>query len=96
MAHSNESKRWVCPLMTTANAFSATNYSSLQFTSRQLIRVPDDSPSGEEIRFFLPYEVQVLDEASFRESRSGRASHEEYRSRQREAVRRRVLGSLVP
>jgi uncharacterized protein (TIGR04562 family) len=78
------------------NAFSATNYQSLQFTSRQLIRVPDDSPSGEEIRFFFPYEVQVLDEASFRESRSGRASHEEYRSRQREAVRRRVLGSLVP
>ncbi len=78
------------------NAFSATSYRSLQFTSRQLIRVPDETDGGEEIRFFFPYEVQILDEASFRESRSGRASHEEYRARQREAVRRRVLGSLVP
>jgi uncharacterized protein (TIGR04562 family) len=47
------------------------------------------------MRFFFPYEIQILDADSFEEARSGRASHDDYRERQREAVRRRVLGVLA-
>ncbi len=47
-----------------------------------------------EIRFFFPFEVQIMDERSWLLSRGGLASHAEYRARQREAVRRRVLGPL--
>ena len=45
--------------------------------------------------FFFPFEVQVLDQQSYEISRSGLASHAEYKRRQRETVRRRVLGELV-
>lgn len=76
------------------NPYSAANYHSLQFTCRQMIRVPDDTGRGE-IRFFFPFEVQILDRASYELSRSGYASHEQYKARQRDAVRRRVLGPLV-
>jgi len=51
---------------------------------------------GGGIRFFFPYEVQILDRESFEVSRAGLASHDVYKRRQREAVMRRVLGSLLP
>lgn len=93
------------------NPFSAVNYHSIQFTCRQLIRIvePDavvlsgaypavgrtDVPSGE-VRFFFPYEVQILDQESYDVSRSGLAAHDVYKARQRAMVRRRVLGPLLP
>jgi len=49
----------------------------------------------DEIRFFFPFEVQILDATSYARTRSGLASHTEYKARQREAVRRRVLGTLL-
>ena len=70
------------------NRFSAESYRSIQFTSRQMIRVPG-------ARFFFPYEVQILDRRSYAQARDGRASHELYKARQRDTVRRRVLGSLA-
>lgn len=70
------------------NRFSSGGYRSLQFTCRQMIR------SGSE-RFFFPFEVQILDLESYEASRSGLASHEEYKTRQLRAVRRRVLGTLA-
>lgn len=76
------------------NPYSAASYHALQFTCRQMIRVPDDTGRGE-IRFFFPFEVQVLDEESYHLSRSGFAAHDLYKARQRDAVRRRVLGSLA-
>jgi uncharacterized protein (TIGR04562 family) len=54
-----------------------------------------EQASRRELRFFVPYEVQILDRESFEVSRSGLASHEVYKSRQREAVKRRVLGPLL-
>ena len=100
------------------NRFSSSDYHSIQFTCRQLIRAKAlserpildpglaldtiplrDSLEGngerEEIRFFFPYEVQIMDKESYARTRSGRASHEEYKKRQREAVKRRVLGPLL-
>lgn len=49
-----------------------------------------------EIHFFFPFEVQILDQEAYEASRSGQASHAEYKARQRETVRKRVLGDLLP
>lgn len=49
----------------------------------------------QDLRIFFPYEVQVLDEEAWQLSRSGLAAHDVYKARQRETVRRRVLGGLL-
>lgn len=92
------------------NPFSAVQYHSIQFTCRQLIRIVENdatvlsgafpamgraSVQGGEVRFFFPYEVQILDQASFDVSRSGLAAHDVYKDRQRHVVRKRVLGRLL-
>ena len=48
-----------------------------------------------EVKFFFPYEIQVLDKASFVESRSGRASHAVYKARQRFSVKKRLFGNAI-
>ncbi len=80
------------PAVASYNPFSDVAYHSIQFTCRQLIRVP--GPDGEEIRFFFPYEVQIMDQESYAQSREGLAGHDMYKERQREAVLNRVLGPL--
>jgi uncharacterized protein (TIGR04562 family) len=74
------------------NHYSAIDYHSIQFTCRQMIRAREGE---DEIRFFFPYEVQVMDAASFDLSRSGLASHDEYKERQRHSVKQRVLVGLL-
>lgn len=71
------------------NRYSDAAYHSMQFTCRQRIRVTDEA--GQRQHFFFPFEVQVLDEASFRISREGFASHDEYKRRQVIAAVGRVL-----
>ena len=75
------------------NEYSAIHYHSIQFTARQMIRIPDKALG--EIRFFFPFEIQILDQESYQQSREGLASHELYKARQREAVQRRILGGLI-
>lgn len=93
------------------NVFSSSAWRSIQFTCRHLVRVDNPFRSEQryyapgsaaaarseprELRFFFPFEVQILDQASYQLSRSGRASHEVYKARQRTAVKARVLGSLL-
>jgi hypothetical protein len=48
-----------------------------------------------EVRFFFPYEVQIMDADAYERSRSGLASHEVYKARQRHAVKRRLWGSRI-
>ena len=83
------------------NLYSSTSYHSIQFTVRQLVRVRS-APINRmlarktnkdviEYRFFFPFEVQILDKASYIESRRGRASHAEYKRSQIRAVRRRIF-----
>lgn len=48
-----------------------------------------------EIRFFYPYEVQVLDQASYNEALAGRSSHSNYKKSQIHAAMRRVMGELM-
>jgi uncharacterized protein (TIGR04562 family) len=76
------------PMPPHDNPFSSIAYRSIQFTCRQTIR-------SRSVRFFFPFEVQIMDLESWEDSRSGLASHAEYKARQREAVRRRVLGPLA-
>lgn len=83
------------------NVYSSTEYSSLQVTCRQLVRVKGPpiapmmgrrSPDGLiEYKFYFPYEIQILDRASYVESRRGRSSHAEYKRAQLRAVRARIF-----
>lgn len=76
------------------NRFSSMDYHAIQLTSRPLIRIPVVRKGGlkGEISFFFPMEIQILDEDSYLQSRYGQANHKEYKQKQLEAVRRRVLG----
>ncbi len=74
------------------NQFSSHRYRSIQFTCRQRVRIP--TGNRERLGFFFPFEVQILDQASYGASRVGVASHAAYKERQRQTCRRRVLGQL--
>ncbi|MCW5872599.1 MAG: TIGR04552 family protein [Candidatus Eremiobacteraeota bacterium] len=107
------------------NPHSSSTFRSIQFTCRQLIRVPNPQYSAlqelraalseripnEELaallsklsadnpepvlRFFFPYEVQILDHENHLRTLEGESSHANYRLRQLRTARRRVLGSLL-
>jgi uncharacterized protein (TIGR04562 family) len=49
-----------------------------------------------EARFFFPFEIQILDAENWERSRSGVASHADYKARQRHAVKQRLWGQRVP
>ncbi|NQV57984.1 MAG: TIGR04552 family protein [Rhodospirillales bacterium] len=76
----------------SGNPYSGATYHAIQFTCRHRVRI--DESDGREIRFFFPYEIQILDEDSFAKSRSGLDSHEQYKKRQLAVARRRVLHSI--
>jgi len=48
-----------------------------------------------EIRFFYPFEVQILDERSHRENLAGRSSHANYKKSQVQTAMKRVMGELA-
>lgn len=77
------------------NLYSSTQYSSVQFTSRQLITIFDPFDRKKTYQFFFPFEIQILDEESFEETRMGRASHEEYKKGQLSAARKRVFLNVL-
>jgi len=72
------------------NQFTSKDYRFMKFITRQLVRVtmPD---SQRAFSFFYPYEVQILDYQHYLRSLAGPASHDEYKGRQREKARSRVL-----
>lgn len=70
------------------NPHSASDYQTIQFTARALVRVP--TPQGLR-RVFVPFEVQIMDAEAYAGIQQGAATHEAYRRRQREAVYRRVF-----
>lgn len=51
--------------------------------------------SSKVVRFFYPYEVQVMDEASYHENERGRSAHVEYKKAQQQAAMLRVMGALA-
>lgn len=72
------------------NAFTSPDYRFIKFITRQLVRVthPETQRS---FSFFYPYEVQILDYEHYLRALSGPASHDEYKARQRQRARTRVL-----
>ncbi len=72
------------------NVFTSREYRFIKFITRQLVRVtvPETQKS---FSFFYPYEVQILDYEHYLKSLAGPASHDEYKARQRERARERVL-----
>jgi len=60
-----------------------------------LVRIPELLQDQEEFTFFFAHEVQVMEQSGFQSSRSGPASHSEYKQRQRDSARRRVLQGIL-
>jgi len=60
-----------------------------------LVRIPELLQDQEEFTFFFAHEVQVMEQSGFQSSRFGPASHAEYKQRQRDAARRRVLQGIL-
>ncbi|MFN7958505.1 MAG: TIGR04552 family protein [Holophagaceae bacterium] len=60
-----------------------------------LVCIPELIQDQEEFTFFFAHEVQVMEQSGFQSSRSGPASHSEYKQRQRDAARRRVLQGIL-
>lgn len=58
-------------------------------------RIPQLIQEQEEFTFFFAHEVQVMELSGFQSSQSGPASHSEYKQRQRDAARRRVLQGIL-
>lgn len=76
-----------------ANPLSSPQYRSLHITCRHLLRAK--SGAGQtETRFAFPYEIQMMDKASYLDSKIGDGAHAQYKQRQLIAARRRVLGPL--
>ncbi|MGK5088061.1 TIGR04552 family protein [Bdellovibrionota bacterium FG-2] len=48
-----------------------------------------------EVRFFYPFEIQVMDRESAEENEKGRSSHSEYKKAQVQTALKRVMGSLM-
>ena len=48
-----------------------------------------------EVRFFYPYEVQLVDRQSFEENEKGKSAHSEYKKSQLQAAMKRVMGPWV-
>lgn len=87
------------PPVRSDNPFSSHAYHSIQFTCNQIIRVLPPvaregggaHPCAEPIRFLYPYEIQIMDQESYRLAHTGEASHEVYKERRRQALKRILL-----
>ncbi len=75
-----------------ANTYSHDEHRFLKFINRQFLKV-DMGPNRKPLRFFYPFEIQVIDEETQRANLTGEASHQAYKQRQIESVRKRLFGS---
>jgi uncharacterized protein (TIGR04562 family) len=73
------------------NPFSDTDHKVIKFICRHLMKIK--TPNGL-IRFFYPYEIQIMDYQTYVSNLAGTASHGEYKRRQRKAAHDRVLGEI--
>lgn len=48
-----------------------------------------------EVRFFYPFEIQVVDLRSFEDNEKGRSAHKEYKNAQLQTAMKRVMGALA-
>ncbi|MEN9723899.1 MAG: hypothetical protein RJB38_1885, partial [Pseudomonadota bacterium] len=64
-------------------------------TLLERIEKMDLKKTPREVRFFYPFEVQLMDLASYEENERGRSAHSEYKRAQVQTAMRRVLGGLM-
>ncbi|MGZ3789939.1 MAG: TIGR04552 family protein [Bacteriovorax sp.] len=55
----------------------------------------DISLVARDIRFFYPYEIQVVDQVAFMENSQGDASHQEYKRQQVQSAMRRIFKAMI-
>lgn len=77
------------------NSFSGDDYRFVKFIARKLIRVPVNE-GKDELTFFFPYEVQIIDRPSMERHEAGPSEHQRYKERQRNAARRRLMPDEEP
>lgn len=76
------------------NEFSGPDHRFIKFINRKLISVPVGvGENTRAFRFFYPFEIQVMDEATWQKNLTGPTAHDQYKDRQRRRARERVLGS---
>jgi uncharacterized protein (TIGR04562 family) len=73
------------------NPFSDDSYKVIKFICRHLVKIR--TPSGV-VRFFYPYEIQIMDYQTYMSNLAGTAAHGEYKRRQRKAAHDRMLGEI--
>jgi len=71
------------------NQYSSQNYRFMKFISRQLVEI---NVGEKNIRFFFPFEIQIVDYETFINNLSGDQAHDEYKARQKNAARLRIFG----
>ena len=72
------------------NMFTSRDYRFMKFIVRRLIRtrsIGQDRP----FTFYYPYEVQIMDLATYQRNSVGPSSHGEYKARQRQRAHERVF-----
>ena len=75
------------------NQFSGPEHRFIKFINRKLITVPVGTGENERpFRFFYPFEIQIMDEATWQKNLTGPTAHDQYKARQRRRARERVLG----
>ena len=71
------------------NDFSGGDYRAIKFIARHMVNIPIGKKN---LRFFFPYEIQIVDHRTHVLNTTGESSHNEYKSRQRLAAKARVFG----
>ncbi len=75
----------------TDNEFTSKDFKFVKFISQRFLNI-DRGHEKSPLKFFYPFEVQIIDQKTFQENEETNASHYAYKERQRRAARRRVLG----
>ncbi|MCC2679314.1 MAG: hypothetical protein K0R29_1890 [Pseudobdellovibrio sp.] len=72
------------------NPYSSEDFKYIKFISRQLIKV-ENGVGGKPFSFFFPFEIQIMNEGSFKKIQSGESAHSSYKSRQIAAAVKRLF-----
>jgi uncharacterized protein (TIGR04562 family) len=79
-----------------ANQFSGPDHRFIKFINRKLITVPvGEGANVRMFKFFYPFEIQIMDEATWLANKEGPTAHEQYKERQRRRARERIFGATA-
>lgn len=73
----------------------AKNFSPEENELARRVLSMDISPVARDIRFFYPYEIQVVDKVAFQENSQGDASHQEYKKSQVQSAMKRIFKAMI-